>query len=249
MNKAVLSTCVLLLSGAPAAHASGFDITYGPGCWLENPSSAQTFACDTNEGSMTFTVSCILTQPVPDFVGFSAAVDGETWVGVNLPAWWQLSNAGACRATSLTVSADFTTAPRAACADLFGGLANGGIEAYETIRYPPPPPLNVPPPNHLRLKVAYGLPSQVEAAAGAWFYLFRATIDHAKTVGTGACGGCLAPLTLHLEEVVAHGTVSGEVVMTKAMNNWCLTWRGGAESCWYVPARNSTWGQVKGLYR
>ncbi len=251
MKKLLLSGILLALT-ASVALAGTLNVNYGTGCWSDGtPLAAKTFACNSNSGASTIiTASFIPAVAYPDWVGITAILDGHTLTGVDLPAWWQLYNTGACRATSLSTSADFTTAPMVTCVDPFGGLAQGGIGAYQTTLYPPPFPLNVPPTNRFRLKVAYGITSEYALPAdGTEYYGFRATINNAKTVGTGSCAGCSTPLTIVLEEVVSTSLVNGKEIITLPAGNNCLTWQSGGPGCLETPAVNSTWGQVKSLYR
>ncbi len=247
--KTILGICILLLIAPTATLASGFDIAYGTGCWPENPVSAQTFACDTNTGAMTFTVSCILSQPVPDCVGFSAKLEGMAYWGTDLPDWWQLYNTGACRQTSLSVSSDFVSAPQVSCVDPYGGLAIASVTLYETELYPAPYPYPTIAPERFRLTAMTTLTDPVSVDAGVAYYVIRGRINYAKTVGTGACAGCSTPITARLLQVRALSQGSSSVLCYGPINNECLVWQGGSAPCWLVPARNVTWGQVKTLYR
>ncbi len=249
--KTLLLSGILLALTATVAPAGTLNINFGAGCWSDGtPLAVKTFACDTNSGSMVMTASFIPAVQYPDWVGITAIIDGHTFVGVNLPAWWQLYNTGACRSTSLSVSGDFTMSPRVGCVDPFDGLAQGGIGAYQTTLYPPPYPLNVPAPNRFRLKVAYGIVSEYALPAdGTEYYAFRATINYAKTVGTGSCANCQVPVTMLLEEIASTSLVHGKEIIRAAAANYCLKWQTGGLNCWETPAENPTWGQVKSLYR
>ena len=115
------------------------------------------------------------------------------------------------------------------------------------------------------------------AAAGQELFVFRLRISHAKTVGTGACGGCLEPVTIFLSAVRIVPGTAPNLTLTQGANysgsQW-VSWQqgypvniqhrcsGGAPLfCFFpytsfdcvpyspTPSRNSTWGQVKSLYR
>ena len=249
MKKLLLSGVLLALT-ASVALAGHLNVNYGMGCWSDGtPIAAKTFACTANTGNMMITASFIPTADKADWVGVSGVLDGSTNPGTPLPAWWQLYNTGACRSAALTVSGDFIAAPQVGCVDIFAGAANGGIGAYQTELYPPPAPLNVPAPERFRLKVAYVLIDPIFVAGGAEYYAFRATITNVKTVGTGACAGCLTPLTMVLEQINSIGLTSGDEIIVDPAANACLTWQTGGPGCGATPATNSTWGQVKSLYR
>ena len=250
MKKLLFSGTLLVLTTS-AALAGTLNLNYGGGCWSDGtPLAAKTFACDTNTGNVQFTASFIPTVAKTDWLGMMAILDGTTWPGVGLPDWWQLSNTGACRSAALSVSGDFTSAPQIGCVDPFQGQAQGGIAAYQTTLYPPPFPINVPPPNRFRLKVGLGMMTNISIPGdGTEYYAFRGTINYTKTIGTGACGGCSTPLAMVLTEIGSTGEASGvEYIMMPASNN-CLAWQPGPAGCYIVPARATTWGQVKSLYR
>jgi len=245
MRKSILGVLVLLAVAVPTARAGGSNISFGTGCWAENPASSQTFACDVNTGSVAFTASSTLNNPIPDLVGFDVRVDGEALA--LLPDWWQLAGAGSCRGGGLVASGEFDVAPQVACTDLYGGQAIAGVTHYWTALNAPP---HVgPPPSRFTLRVYTSLAEPVMAEAGVEYYVCRVRISYAKTVGADACAGCAAPLAMALMGVVAMGAESGSFSIGRPSENWCLTWQNGAPPCTAVPAHNVTWGQVKTLYR
>ena len=250
MKKLLLSGILLALT-ASVALAGSFNLNYGGGCWSDGtPLTSKTFACNTNTGNVQFTASFIPLVAKTDWLGVTVILDGASNSGVNLPDWWQFFNTGACRSASLSVSGDFTGSPGVGCVDPFSGLAAGGIAAYQTTLYPPPFPLNVPPPNRFRLKVGLGITTNISIPGdGTEYYAVRGTINYGKTVGTPACAGCLVPLTMILEEIGSTGEASGVEKITTPAANQCLSWQVGGPSCLETPAVNSTWGQVKSLYR
>ena len=107
--------------------------------------------------------------------------------------------------------------------------------------YQPPAALN-----RARLKVGAGVsPGSVTLLGGVEYYALRVTVDYAKSVGYGACSGCATPATIVLNDV---WTLNQH--FTTPLANACLRWQAdGVTPCSATPARNSTWGQVKGLYR
>ena len=247
MKKVLLLSAALLVLAVPAM-AGGFNLAWGPGCWWDNPVNLKTFACDVNTGNAAFTGSFVTGQDFTRFSAMMAIVDLQT-DATALPAWWEFFNTGACRQSALSTSGDFTGAA-GGCVDPWGGQAQGGIAAYQTSTYPPPLPLNAPAPNRARLKVGYVLLDPVLVTMGIEYYGFRATIQYANTVGTGACAGCEIPMTLVLNSVEPRNDVGLPELITSPIVNACITWQNGASTpCGAVPARNQTWGQVKSLYR
>ncbi len=251
MQKLLLGGILLALT-APVALAGTLNLNYGAGCWSDGtPLAAKTFACDTNTGEFQITASFIPAVAKTDWLGVTAILDGQTLAYADLPAWWQLWNTGSCRQAALTTSADFTSSPHIGCADPFLlSPAQGGIGAFETNLYPPPFPMNMPAPSRFRLKVGYGMVINIEIPGdGTEYYAFRATVNYTKTLGTGSCGGCSTPLTMVLTQIQSIGETSGRETITRPAANSCLTWQTAGLPCSAVPARNSTWGQVKSLYR
>ncbi|MBI5709332.1 MAG: hypothetical protein HZC42_03385 [Candidatus Eisenbacteria bacterium] len=243
MKRSLLFCAALLAIPAAPAAAGGINLTWGTGCWPDNPSVNRTFACDTDSGSSSFTGSFATSTDHPHFVGIEVIVDLQSttsWGGGVLPPWWQFFNTGSCRQTSLTVSADFTAAP-GACGDPWGGLAQGGIAAYQTATTAPASGS----PNAARLKLAFALAYPSPLTAEIEYYGFRVTLNHAKTVGGARCPGCNAGVTIWLLSIKAAEDTGPLEVLTSPLNNSSITWQGGMT----VPARNVTWGRVKGLYR
>jgi hypothetical protein len=232
--------CALLAFAAPAALAGGVDLTWGTGCYPENPQTLRTFACNTNTGSASMVASFLLSTDAPQFVGIQATVRLEAQATA-IPDWWQFFNAGTCRTTALSTSADFTAAPQQACSDPWAGQAGGGVTSYITGTS-----LNPPATGWLRL--AYAVPGAVPLFHGVEYYAFRATVTFAKTVGTGACAGCTVPVLLVLDDLRSSQSNQVTEDCTTPIANACIDWQAGS-GCQIVPVRNLTWGRVQSLYR
>ena len=248
MKRLLLLSGALLVLGASAASAApGLNLAWGSGCWLENPVNAKTFACNTNTGNAQMTGSYTPTASQPAFVGVECVLDFQV-DGVTVPDWWTFFEAGTCRQTSLSTSADFSGAPQTSCTDQWFGLGAGGIAAYQTAASPIHDE-RVNTPGWARLKVAYALADPSPLTGGTEYYGFRATMNYAKTVGSPSCAGCTTPVTIVLNEIKsAENTGPFERVTDQDINR-CLTWGASTVACAAVPARNTSWGQVKSLYR
>ena len=91
------------------------------------------------------------------------------------------------------------------------------------------------------------------------YFAFRFGINHTKTVGTGACGGCEVPVCLLLQKIDVITPTSHQALSTWWMSpdDLYATWQGGAgvstslgSGCpAATPTRNATWGAIKTLYR
>ena len=254
MKKVLLLSGILLALTASVTLAAGVNLTWSSGtngCWTEKLTSLTTWTCDNEfDGPWMFVGSFKMDANKTDFAGISAIVDGQS-SSPSLPDWWQFFNAGSCRSNSLIASAAFNVGfLKTLCKDPFAGAANGGIGAWQTALYPPPTPLNAPAPNRLRLKVAYVLTASKSLPASQEWYAFWAQFDANHTSDTAPlCGGCLTPVALVLNEVGVVGTTSSYKIIAPKDNN-TIYWQaadpilGGA-----TPARNTTWGEVKSLYR
>ncbi|MBI5709678.1 MAG: hypothetical protein HZC42_05135 [Candidatus Eisenbacteria bacterium] len=247
----LLSGLLLALTASMALAASpggGINFAWGAGCWPENPVNLKTFACTSNTLSgaiMTGSFAPSIDQP--DFVGIEVVVDLQS-SSASLPNWWQFFNAGSCRATALSTSADFTAAPQISCVDPYLGLAAGGIAAYQTTTTAPPVPNGLP--NAARLKVAYALADPSGLSMATEYYGFKATMNGTKSTGTGACAGCLTAVCIVLNEIKSAGNAGSVARNTTPMANTALGWQArDAVYCAATPTHNATWGQVKSLYR
>ena len=255
MKRLLLASCVLLALAATTARAAGVNLTWSTGtvgCWPEKQTNFATWACSNDtDGPWTIVASFKMDAAKTDFLGIAAVVDGQS-SSASLPDWWQFYNAGACRQASLTTSADFTAAAKTACRDPFAGAAAGGIGAWQTALYPPPPPLNVPLPNMCRLKVAYVLATAKSVPGTYELYAFRATIDAVHTsVTQPLCSGCSTPMCLVLNQIGIVGS-STSYKITSAKDNNVIYWQArDPYTCpvFSTSAGNHTWGQLKSLYR
>ena len=244
MKKALLICGVLVAFAAPAM-AGGLNFAWGLGCWPENPVSNAAFACNTNGGSDAATGSFTVSNNQPEFVGIEAVIDLQA-ASPTLPAWWQFFNPGSCRQSSLSASADFLGSPNTSCTDPWTGLGAGGIAAYQTIATSPAVPNGLP--NAARIKIAFALADPSPLTAGTEYYGLRIVINHAKTVGTGACAGCSTPVCLALNSIKSAQRTGPSELVSAPLANQTLSYQN-ALSCLATPASNHTWGQIKSLYR
>ncbi|OFW78952.1 MAG: hypothetical protein A2W00_03235 [Candidatus Eisenbacteria bacterium RBG_16_71_46] len=240
MKYLVLALFALALA-APAARANGFNLTWGTGCWRDNPATLATSACDSNDGSVSFTVSFYNQFPIQQFIGVEAWLDLQS-DSPTLPDWWQLTDPGGCRQGALSVS--FEPATPSGCANPW----QGRVESQKFVNWSTAafPFYGGEAANRAKLYVLYAPTPYNPLPSGVEYFAFTVTINMAKTVGTGACGGCSTPVTIVLNEVLLAG---GRRLKTP-LDNQCLRWQaGGVTPCSATPTRSTTWGQIKSLYR
>ena len=240
----VVLAMALAAQPARASGIGGFNLTWGTGCWPANPATLSTSACDSNDGSVSFTASFLQYPDLSVFYGVSAYVDLQS-DSAELPDWWQLTDPGGCRQGSLSVSFDATATWRG-CADPRQGHPSSfeGM-VWRTAAFPPYG--GTMAPNRASLYLRYTMdPPVTHLPGGVEYYAFTVTIDMAKTVGPGACGGCSTPVTIVLNDIY----VIGGLHLTTPLNNQCLRWQaGGVTPCSATPTRSGTWGMLKSLYR
>ena len=152
------------------------------------------------------------------------------------------------------------------CQDWAGGQAAGGIAAYT---------IGFAGPATARLTAATAVPvaNVATLAAGTEYFVAQFTINHAKTVGSGACAGCAEPVCIVFNSlnVVTLSNVANQLLMQGAngTNSQFVHWQGAAVQNLHLscpspfrpcellytctlastPTRGSTWGAVKALYR
>jgi len=231
---------------APAVQAGGFNLTWGTGCWRDNPATLSTFACDSNDGSVSFSVSFVPDEALRYFAGIQAWLDLQS-DSPELPDWWQLTDPGGCRQGSLSTSADVSATP-GGCADPWPGKPiNYQSVHWSTAAFPDGLP--GVPANRAQLRVFYAIaPPGVTLPDRVEYYAFTVTIHFAKTVGAEACGGCSIPVTIVLNQVTLHAELQDNI--RAPLDNQCLRWQaGGVTPCSATPTRSGTWGTLKSLYR
>ncbi len=259
MKRGLLPVLIIALLVPWIANAGGVNLAWDQ-CWPEGGTAYKCFACATDSGYHTVVGSFALDEPMSDFNTLAAMIDGES-LSPELPAWWQMFNAGSCRPLGLVVSFDFLDSPGTACTDPWQGQAVGGVAAYQTALFPPPPPLNVPLSNRLRIKLAGWLSQNVALEAGVEYYAFKVRIRNVQTTGASACAGCAVGVCLALTDLEVYSVASGRRFVTpyylanmgvgwQNAEFWQYEWAGcNADAHCPVPARSRTWGSIKALYR
>ena len=252
MRSAVLLG-LALLAVSPAHAARGLNLSWsrclGEGVGTQN----RTFACDTNDGTEVLVGSFVLDQPITQVSG------NEIYIHLisqddPLPAWWDMKNAGSCRTTSLTFNT--TEDPSdVVCADWAQGVSHGGIGSYTTGT--PGSMGTIDPslsPRHRAVIAALAVPvdSLKDLQPDREYFSFNLVIDHAKTVGTGACGGCsggvcLVWTSLNITTPVLANNVYFYGGTTPGSD--MAHWQGTGADCLLVPVKSKTWGEVKAMYR
>jgi len=244
---------LLALVLVPSVHAAaGVNLRWSR-CSGDGGTQNAAFACDTNSGSELLVGSFVLPAPLAQVSGNEASIDLISQDDP-LPAWWDFKNAGTCRLNSL----HFNTTANAndvVCLDWAGGHSSGGIGSYTTGT--PSSMGSIDPslaPQHRRCVMALAVPpdSLRDLLADTEYFSFNLVIDHAKTVGTGACGGCAGSVCLVLQLInITTPVLANNIFMGNATTpgSNMAHWQGTGADCNLVPVKNRTWGEVKAMYR
>jgi len=259
MKKIVITALMLALTATLAA-ASGLDFQWSTS--QNCPTTATgtwTFACNTNS-NVEYMVAC--GMPNVALVGMNAMdarIDVQTANAI--PAWWQGFNAGACRQAAFSPSVLPSALTLSGCTQrLWTTDAYGGIGAWA-----------IDGANRFHIVVGYATAGNRVAnlSTTARYNAFQIAVLASNTVADPGdpdngidpvvpCAGCADGATLVLNQITyyGNGTVASDAIVaplapTSAINGQCLLYNGGAGSgaCGATPARNTTWGQVKSLYR
>lgn len=235
-------TC-LTLHPSPAA-AGGFDLRWDA-CGADGGVANKAFACDTDDGSQKMVAAFRLDQPITGM--FMAEVVLDLIVAGNqpVPAWWDIND---CRLFAL--SADATHDPAAVnCADWSGGLGAGVMSGYTSGGTIAPGDSA----SHRRMTVICGVSPTVNLAANQDYFLFNLILVNTGTLDPGSCAGCAVPVCIVLNSIrFVDSSFQQITTLAEPLSPGAnyATWQGGAGAdCLSVPARRTTWGAVKSLYR
>jgi hypothetical protein len=241
----VCAGILLLTLTASVAVAGGVGVSWGNYCWGEDGSRTNlTWACDSNTNdAIRMTCSFRLDADLPDFVGVGIYLEGMTEAAA-VPDWWRLSNEVAtdCRYGLGTVSADGTVLANGGtdgCVDPWQGRGSGGIGLYSSDG------------NRMSVQAAWTSPEAIPLEGGTEYFAAQFRVSAQRTVGS--CTGCSIPAVWMLSRIdVCTPTTTLPLDHVFPGGNRCLTWQSSVLPCLNDvpdPARNSTWGLIKSLYR
>jgi len=245
----VVLLAVVLMAPETAYADQGVNLTWSR-CYGDAGGTAnRVFACDTNAGNEVLVVSFELALPLAQASGNEIVIDLISQDDP-MPLWWDFKNLGACRMTSLALhtTLDFNSV---VCTDWAHGVSTGGIGAYDGSSYHIDPSLW----NRNRtLKIALAVPlaGLQDLVENTEYFSCYIVLDHRKTIGTGACGGCAGSVCLVLQSFkVTTPAASGDLILFGGTTpgSDMAHWQGSGANCNLVPVKNKTWAEVKALYR
>jgi hypothetical protein len=244
----------LLALKVPVVLAGGVNFGWGPVCYTESGIGAITFACNTNSNNTQFgtgagwpmTASFVLDAPMAGFSSVEIDIAGYSDLPA-LPDWWKVGQSPDCRASKMSLAADFSLVATETCVNWYPGSSD--FEAVVSQQ-------SITELNRVFISaVVYYNDPLLDLQAGIEYYAGKITILNGKTVGTNACADCSAGMKWNLSGITVSGE-DGAVYLHYPVGNQTLCWNNphsmpGYE--WYcnavVPARHPTWGQIKSLYR
>lgn len=232
--------------GLSQAHAAeGLYLTWSDCALAATGTSSKTSACDTDLGSSALFCGLVMPVATDSVLALEIVVDIQHSADT-LPDWWRY-DAGGCRDGWLTADTNFGVL--STCVDFWQGPAAGRLQSY-TVGLPRGGA------NQARIRVALAVPSDQPRSLDAvhMYYVARISLSNAHTLD---CPGCSGGACLVLNSILVRRPPRPEGVPTTDLRvttpgngngNWAI-WQPGGANCQAVPARNSTWGQVKALYR
>src|SRR6185503_7635031 len=148
----------------------------------------------------------ILDNDIQFVNGNELVVDIAT-ASASLPDWWKFVGAGTCRQAALSIAAH----DGSACPDMFGLQASMNIAAYQ---------MGLHGASRGRILCVNAVQTSliVDLFAAQEYGIARWTIQNTKTVGTGACAGCLtaACIVFNSANITTEGGISDTRLTTEA---------------------------------
>ncbi len=238
-----VALALLAVLALPACAGEGLYLN-----WNDCPNGAaataiESFNCASNLGSSTLIAAFSVSQPVDSVIGIEAVIDVQVAVD-SLPQWWQFAQGG-CSAGMLLAQENFTQNP--ACTDPWKDSGGALIQNYL-----PGQPRGAL--SQARIEAVVSVPSSgfVRLDPGTVYYGVRLILSHQQTPD---CTGCAAPACLVLNSIWVKrvpGALGGDLLLVTPGDlgaNQARWQSGTGADCSAVPARRTTWGRLRAIYR
>ncbi len=235
MQKPLLLVVALLLVAAAACADPGAYLNWGDRCWGEAPVLTSTWACDSNVGD-----PFVLTLSFEPYASHDSLVAVEMVILARdqrvqggIVDWWRMGT-GECRSGAFTMATDLREAPTG-CTDLWQGTGGGGIGSMASDEA------------GFHFDAVWAVPAPIPISAGTEYACAQFRIARAKTVGPGACAGCTLPMYVRPTLYLAFQGERNSVILEQG-TGWELP---GWQHDYRLPdpARPTTWGRIKSIYR
>lgn len=255
MNRPHLVLLPVLACAALATTANAY-----PGvnlAWNNCPSGVGSapqhpFACDDDVSIHTVVASFVAPEGITQLMSQSATID-VMFADPRQPDWWALESDG-CREGS--VVAGFTPASMTGCTRYWSGQAVSSVMLSH--------PFNSP---NLRIEVALatvsGTGGPLQAEREYYAFQLQFTSEHTTGADPATCSGCSGTACLFLQELrLFQPAGAGDYILGNPLSSNLAVWQCGtftiadpggiigcaASNC-PVPAKRTSWGQVRSLYR
>jgi hypothetical protein len=263
MKRVLLICGALMALSATAALAQatqpGLYLNWGA-CAGDAPVRNRNIACTVTTGSSLMVLSWVPGAEVPLLNSVEGVVK-FTFLGGTTPAWWGNTCAG--RTTFSGITADLVIPGTAVnCVDAWGGVAGGGIAAYNYDATAPYGYWNGPGTTTLDLLGYLAAGTELDATVGQEVFLFNVKIGNARARVADNCPGCLVPTCINFERIQITQPTGMPIDITynsylpgyegAGMTPHTISWQpnaGWPGGCWPTPTLKSSWGSIKALYR
>jgi hypothetical protein len=261
MKKMLLICGALLAFSATAALAQvttpGLYLSWGT-CAGDGLVANKVVACTATTGSNLMVLSWVPAAEIPLLNSVEGVVN-FSFLGGTTPAWWGNTCTG--RTTFSGITADLIVSGSAVnCVDAWGGVAGGGIAAYN---YDASGALWMGPGTTTLDLLGYlAAGTELDATVGQEFFLFNVKIGNAKARVADACPGCLVQTCINFKRVQITQPTGAPIDITDNSNlqptdtqpltPHFITWQAnpGVTTCLAASsATKSSWGSIKALYR
>jgi hypothetical protein len=239
--RGVILAGALLVAAAPA-RAQGIAIAWqdcrDPG---GSGFASQNYGCTSNIVTIPLFPSFTLATAVDSVWAMELVIDVAV-AEAELPVWWRMEPGG-CRAGGWAADASLA----GSCSDAWNGKGTAASQGW----LPGQPGAAA---NHGRLLVAASVLTEDAVALDADVPYTAARVLLRTNNTTDCQGGCLSHACLVFNSLLLRrlpGSSVEEVLLSVAQSpgSNMITWQGSGADCQSVPARRSTWGAVKALYR
>jgi len=248
--KKTLLICIGLLTLSAATASAQIQAAWND-CAVDGGAANKTSTC-ADFGTNRLAISYTPPAGLAGFVAIDGQIDLQADDGT-MPQWWDLKNAGACRATAASIGIDGTVLPSFtnSCKDTwdFGATATGLFTGY-ALGYGGDP---------ARARAVFAIarpassPTDLVAGQNYFGWIWQIT-----QTGTSSCPGCTEPVAIVVTQIVlssinpgGNAAANQSITLKADLSNYeaaCATWQNGV-SCMATPSRTTTWGNVKALYR
>jgi hypothetical protein len=210
------------------------------------------FACDDDVSIHTLVASFVPPDGITQLMGQTATID-VLFADPQQPDWWALESGG-CREGS--VAAGFTPVSMTGCTRYWSG------QSVSSVMYSHP----FGSPN-LRIEVALGTVSGTggPVSPDREYYAFQLqfTSEHTTGADPAACARCNGTACLFMQELkLVQPPGVGDFILGNPLESNLAVWQCGsftiadpggiigcAASTCPTPAKRTSWGQVRSLYR